>query len=77
MPFRIFEFAIGALVLWIRPVPSRAVAELAVAAGLVLVAAAVFTYDARTVFPSYNALPPAIGAASSSTRASPACWGAS
>jgi len=63
MPFRIFEFAIGALLLWIRPIRSRALAEAAAAAGLLLIAAAVVGYDARTPFPSYNALPPALGAA--------------
>lgn len=64
-PFRLFEFAIGAAFVWIKPFRQLAPAprELAMAAGLALIAYAVFTYDHNTVFPSYNALAPCLGAA--------------
>ncbi|RYG09784.1 MAG: acyltransferase, partial [Burkholderiales bacterium] len=63
MPFRIFEFAIGALILWIPKVRGQLLGDIATAAGLVLIGYAIAAYSDQTVFPSYNALPPAIGGA--------------
>lgn len=63
MPFRIFEFAVGALLVWTPNATSRPLREALFVIGLVLIAYAVFTYDAQTLFPSLNALPPVIGAA--------------
>jgi peptidoglycan/LPS O-acetylase OafA/YrhL len=63
MPFRIFEFAIGALVLWMPPLRHRGLAGAAVTLGLGLIAAAVVRYDVGTRFPGDNALPPVVGAA--------------
>jgi peptidoglycan/LPS O-acetylase OafA/YrhL len=64
-PFRLFEFAIGAAFVWIKPSRRLASAssEAAMAAGLALIAYAVFRYDHNTIFPSYNALAPCLGAA--------------
>lgn len=62
MPFRIFEFGIGALVLLLPP-PRRFFAETATVTGLALIVVAVFTFTDQTPFPSYNALTPAVGAA--------------
>ncbi|CAB3748723.1 acyltransferase family protein [Paraburkholderia solisilvae] len=64
-PFRLFEFAIGAAMVWIRPslkLP-RAALELTMLAGLALIAYAVYRFNETTVFPSYHALIPCIGAA--------------
>ncbi|WP_439544157.1 acyltransferase family protein [Hyphomicrobium sp.] len=63
-PFRVFEFAIGAAVTWLdkrqlSPLTSEAV----LAAGLSLIAYAVFAFNDSTRIPSYNALIPCIGAA--------------
>lgn len=64
-PFRIFEFAIGASLVAIKGwTSSRAwVSEASMAAGLVMIGYAVFTYDESIVFPSYNALIPCVGTA--------------
>jgi peptidoglycan/LPS O-acetylase OafA/YrhL len=63
MPFRILEFAIGALILWVPPVRTRLPGDVATALGLALIGYATVTYSEQTLFPSYNALPPALGAA--------------
>jgi len=68
-PFRITEFAIGALMVWVLRLPkTRAAAggpvgEIATIAGLALIAWPVFAYDEQTVFPGLAALPPCIGTA--------------
>lgn len=68
-PFRITEFAIGALMVWVLRLPkARAAAggpagEIATIAGLALIAWPVFAYDEQTVFPGLAALPPCIGTA--------------
>ena len=64
-PFRIFEFAIGASLVAIKSwTPSRDwVREALMAAGLVMIGYAVFTYDEGIVFPSHNALIPSVGTA--------------
>lgn len=60
--FRVFEFAIGAAVLRL-PVARNWMAEVAVVAGLLLIAYAVLFYDEQMVFPSTAALAPCLGAA--------------
>ena len=65
MPFRIFEFSIGAIMVWLvkyQPGNKHAL-EPFVVIGLAMIAYAVFTYTNRTVFPSFNALLPCIGTA--------------
>ncbi|MFT4059319.1 MAG: acyltransferase family protein [Legionella sp.] len=65
MPFRVFEFCIGALMVWLinlRPksdFPNECLCLL----GLGMMLYAVFYFTKDTVFPSYNALLPTIGAA--------------
>jgi peptidoglycan/LPS O-acetylase OafA/YrhL len=61
MPFRIFEFGMGAMVLWL-PRATRWTAEVSTIAGLAMVAASVFLFTEQTPFPSYYALLPALGA---------------
>ncbi len=65
MPFRMFEFCIGALCLWFerRKTQSVAVAESSVLLGYFAIAISVFTFDQSTPFPSYYALLPCIGTA--------------
>ncbi len=65
VPFRITEFAIGALMVWLVAYPprSRVVLEPLVPAGLALIAYPVFAYSGETVFPGYAALPPCLGTA--------------
>ena len=60
--FRVFEFAIGTLLLWVA-LPSNRGAEIALAVGFALIGYSVFTYTRSTLFPAANALPPCIGAA--------------
>lgn len=63
LPFRIFEFAIGAGVVWARPVRSAGLTEGLALLGLALILWPVLTYTEKTEFPSYNALAPCIGTA--------------
>jgi len=65
LPFRVFEFAIGALLVWlIRFTPRReTVLDACVVMGLALIAYATLVFDDKTIFPSFNALVPCIGAA--------------
>jgi peptidoglycan/LPS O-acetylase OafA/YrhL len=63
-PFRVFEFAIGAALVWIPKAKEQTVKlDLLMALGLALIFYAVFSYTEKTLFPSYNALAPCIGAA--------------
>lgn len=63
MPFRIFEFALGALLLWVPPVANRTLNDMGLLLGLALIVAAGVAYDPRTPFPGWYALPPVVGAA--------------
>lgn len=64
-PLRVFEFAIGALMVWVvrlrlgRPI----LLELMLAAGLAMIIYAGLTFTVRTEFPYPNALVPCVGAA--------------
>jgi len=61
-PFRIFEFAIGASLLWL-PVPkSNGAREAMMGVGLLLVGISVHQYLPSMAFPSSNALVPCLGA---------------
>jgi len=64
-PFRIFEFAIGAVLVWLMGYRPRSnwPLELLLLVGLVLAVAPVFLYDETLLFPSYYALAPCLGAA--------------
>ena len=64
-PFRIYEFAIGAIMVWTvgrRPAGS-VLAELLFLAGLFAIVFAACVYDEQTVFPVYPMLLPCLGAA--------------
>jgi len=65
VPFRISEFAIGALMVWLVVYrPQRAiVSDLLIVAGLALIVWPVLTYSSETVFPGLAALPPCVGTA--------------
>ncbi|PCI88898.1 MAG: hypothetical protein COB24_00025 [Hyphomicrobiales bacterium] len=63
-PFRMFEFIIGALLTWLPPFKSAdKKTALLMFVGLSLVFFSAIFYDQYTLFPSYNALAPTIGAA--------------
>lgn len=65
MPFRFFEFLLGAAVVWIARVSNfgRVSHEIFMFIGLALIGFAAFAYDRTTVFPYWNALIPCLGAA--------------
>jgi peptidoglycan/LPS O-acetylase OafA/YrhL len=63
MPFRIFEFSAGALLLWVRPLRSNRANEAALAVGLGAIAYAVTYYRANMLFDPLNFLFPCMGAA--------------
>lgn len=65
MPFRIWEFGLGALLVWLPAglQTRRAAREAALALGLAAIAWAVFTYDHETAFPGLAAVAPCAGAA--------------
>jgi len=63
-PFRIFEFAIGASLIWLpRPNPAKGLSGLLLAVGIGMIVYSAVVFDEYTLFPSYNALVPAVGAA--------------
>lgn len=64
-PFRVFEFGIGALLVWATRISSKnnTFQEVCMASGLIMVGYAIYTFDETTIFPSYNALIPCIGSA--------------
>jgi peptidoglycan/LPS O-acetylase OafA/YrhL len=64
-PFRIVEFCIGGVMVWLVALQPRnkLMLEPLVPIGLGLVLYAVFTYDEKTVFPGLAVLPPCLGTA--------------
>lgn len=62
-PFRAFEFAIGAALVWVPRLHSGARSDALMAMGLALIVWSVFAFNEATVFPSLNALLPCLGAA--------------
>jgi peptidoglycan/LPS O-acetylase OafA/YrhL len=65
LPFRVFEFICGALLVWIvRWKPSqRWLADIGLGLGLVMIAASTVLFHEEMLFPSFAALVPCIGAA--------------
>lgn len=61
-PFRAYEFMMGAVLVWLPPVSSRAAREGLAAGGLAMVAAPIVLYTKETVFPGLSALIPCGGA---------------
>lgn len=63
--FRAFEFCIGASLVWLLKFKMRSepIKEFLCLVGFVLVLYSIFIYDSNTLFPSYNALLPCVGAA--------------
>ncbi len=67
-PFRVFEFAIGGLMIFAveyrkRNTPGNTLYEILMAVGIALLLYSVFVYDKTTTFPGLHALVPSIGAA--------------
>ena len=65
MPFRIFEFAIGAILVWFGPIKQLKpiILDGLLLLGLVLIGCSIFGYSGTTIFPGVSALLPCIGAA--------------
>jgi peptidoglycan/LPS O-acetylase OafA/YrhL len=65
LPFRIFEFAIGAILVWLKPIKKEQVLwyELLLFTGFLLMFYSITQYSEVTVFPGVNALVPCFGAA--------------
>lgn len=65
LPTRVFEFLIGASLVWIKTLPrARKVwADCCFIAGIAMVGASLFLFTNLTPFPSYHALLPCLGAA--------------
>jgi peptidoglycan/LPS O-acetylase OafA/YrhL len=65
MPFRIFEFAIGASLVWISRIQFNlsSFKEPLLLFGLILIIYSVFKYNEQTLFPGLSALIPCLGAA--------------
>jgi peptidoglycan/LPS O-acetylase OafA/YrhL len=63
-PFRVFEFAIGASLVWVlQYTPKKnSILEILMLAGLIFIAYSILVFDKNTVFPSYSALVPCVGA---------------
>lgn len=63
MPFRIFEFAIGAMVLLVAIQPSRTESLLYGLAGIAMLGATILIFDSQTPWPAANALLPCVATA--------------
>lgn len=65
MPFRVFEFSIGAITVWLLRVQikNKAVLEVLFVSGILLLVYSIFFYTEKTQFPGVNALLPCVGAA--------------
>ena len=63
--FRVFEFCIGALMVWLIHIKCSRnyILEIICGIGIALIFYSAITYDTETLFPSYNALLPCFGAA--------------
>jgi hypothetical protein len=63
-PFRMFELVLGAILVFLEWKPTRFwAAQLLTLTGIILIVFATLTYSSMTLFPTYNALVPCIGAA--------------
>jgi peptidoglycan/LPS O-acetylase OafA/YrhL len=63
LPFRAFELCIGALITFDRWTLPQWARNVAAVVGLALIVGSALTFNKQTVFPTYNALPPTVGAA--------------
>jgi len=63
LPFRVFEFSIGAILVWIGTANSKRIAGLTFITGLAMVFASLLMLNSKMAFPSTTALLPCIGAA--------------
>ena len=65
LPFRLYEFAIGGMLVYISgyPLKTRVANELIMLVGVALIAYSIIVFSEHTVFPSYNGMLPCIGAA--------------
>ena len=65
LPFRAFEFALGAVLVWLNPhrMKSAIWGELWVAAGLGMLGYSIVSFSGETPFPGLNALIPCVGTA--------------
>ncbi|NOZ10749.1 MAG: acyltransferase [Gammaproteobacteria bacterium] len=63
-PFRVFEFVIGACIVWLikYQTKSKIISEMMLIIGLGMITYPVFTYTEETLFPSFNAILPCVGA---------------
>lgn len=62
-PFRVFEFCLGAIIVFLPKVNSSSVHNFLFASGVALIGYSVFEFNALTPFPTYNALIPCVGSA--------------
>ena len=63
LPFRVFEFALGAIIVWApSPKDLYKVRETLFLVGLALIIYALINFNDQTIFPSFNALLPCVGA---------------
>jgi len=62
-PFRAFEFAVGASVLWAPQLKRQLARELGLAVGLILIVYSLFAYTAQSPMPGFETLVPTVGAA--------------
>jgi peptidoglycan/LPS O-acetylase OafA/YrhL len=62
-PLRMFEFGIGALLVWVTHQPSNTMREASVVVGLAMIVGSAILYTGETPFPSLYALVPCAGAA--------------
>ena len=64
LPFRVFEFAIGALTVWLIHYQTRQwIYEVLFVTGLILIVYAMLTFTDKLLFPSFYGLVPTLGAA--------------
>ncbi|RWB58691.1 MAG: acyltransferase [Mesorhizobium sp.] len=62
-PFRFFEFACGATLVWLRKPPSVIAHEFIALLGLAIIGGGIFFLDGGAAPPAWNVLPPTLGAA--------------
>ena len=65
LPFRLFEFAIGAVLVWVatKKIDYKIIEEVLFLVGIGLILYSVLYFDESLIFPYWNALVPCIGAA--------------
>ena len=65
LPFRVFEFGFGAILVWLERLrPKRqATLDVVMLVGLGLVVYSITKFDEHTLFPWFNAIPPCLGTA--------------